>query len=65
MTIEALRRSFAYGSRSNLNFKFLKDLTDDEFGDFVEELLGGVGHTVNDGDGRRMAPRAMPIGKWQ
>ena len=61
-TIEALRKSFAYGSRSNLNFKFLKDLTDGEFGEFVEELLGGVAQIVDDGDGRRLAEMAY---RWQ
>lgn len=49
-TIEQLRFSFWYGSRSNLNFKFLKDLTDDEFGSFLEELLDGVANAIDDGD---------------
>lgn len=49
-TIEELRRSFFYGSRSNLDVKFLKDLDDAEFGSFVEELLGAVSATIDDGD---------------
>ncbi|MEO1064128.1 MAG: glycine/sarcosine/betaine reductase selenoprotein B family protein [Actinomycetota bacterium] len=49
-TIEELRRSFFYGSRSNLNVKFLKDLDDAQFGSFVEELLGAVSSTIDDGD---------------
>lgn len=61
-TIEALLKSFAYGSRSNLNFKFLKDLTDEEFGDFLEELLGGLGHAIDDGDARQLVDTAY---RWQ
>ena len=49
-TIEELRRSFFYGSRSNLNVKFLKDLDDAEFGSFLEELLTAVSSTIDDGD---------------
>lgn len=61
-SIEQLRTSFWYGNRSNLNFKFLKDLSDDEFGDFVEELLGAVSETVDDGDSERVIETAY---KWQ
>ncbi len=61
-TIEGLRTSFAYGTRSNLNFKFLKDLSDAEFGDFVKDLVDGVGETINDGDGQRLAEIAY---RWQ
>ena len=35
-SLEQLRMSFWYGSRSNLDFKFLQGLSDDEFADFVE-----------------------------
>lgn len=49
-TIEDLRTSFWYGSRSNLNFKFLKDLSDDEFGSFVEEMLDAVAGATDTGE---------------
>ena len=49
-TIEELRRSFFYGSRSNLDVKFLKDLSDGEFGDFLEELLAAASATIAHGD---------------
>lgn len=49
-SIEDLRTSFFYGSRSNLNFKFLKDLDDGEFGRFLSELLDAVGYMTDDGD---------------
>ena len=49
-TIEDLRTSFWYGSRSNLSFKFLKDLSDAEFGDFLDELLTEVAATIDSGD---------------
>lgn len=61
-SIEDLRRSFAYGTRSNLNFKFLKDLSDEEFGDFLEELLLAVGSTINDGDAAGVIDTAF---RWQ
>ena len=53
-TIEELRQSFFYGSRSNLNVKFLKDLDDGEFGDFLEELFEATSKTLDDGDAARV-----------
>lgn len=53
-SIEQLRRSFFYGSRSNLNVKFLKDLDDTEFGDFLEELFEATSATLDDGDASRV-----------
>jgi len=61
-SIAELRSSFAYGSRSNLNFKFLRDLSDAEFGDFLEELLDGVALTSDDGDASRVVDVAY---RWQ
>ena len=49
-SIEQLRKSFFYGSRSNLDFKYLKDLDDPAFGDFLEQLLAAVSTTMDDGD---------------
>jgi len=49
-TIEQLRASFSYGSRSNLNVKFLRSLTDAEFGDFLEELFGSMTGAIDEDD---------------
>ncbi len=61
-TIEELRTSFFYGSRSDLNFKFLKDLDDDEFGSFLSELLGAVSHMTDNGDSGPVIDVAV---RWQ
>ena len=61
-SIEELRKSFAYGSRSNLNIKFVKDLSDAEFGQFLEELFDAVGHTIDDGQAGRVIDVAY---RWQ
>lgn len=61
-TIEQFRQSFSYGSRSNLNFKFLAGLSDDEFGAFLEELLHAVAATTDDGDAKRVIDTAY---RWQ
>lgn len=61
-TIAELRTSFAYGSRSNLNFKFLRDLGDDEFGDMVEELLDAVAGAGDTNDASDVVDVAY---RWQ
>lgn len=48
-SVEELRRSFFYGSRSNLNVKFAKDLTDAEFGDFLTELFAATAEMTDGG----------------
>jgi len=61
-SIAELRSSFMYGRRSNLNFKFVRDLSDAEFGDFLEELFDGVAQTSDDGDSDRIVDIAY---RWQ
>jgi hypothetical protein len=61
-TADELRRSFFYGSRSNLNVKFLKDLDDAEFGDFLEELFTAMSATADDGDAGRVTDVLF---RWQ
>lgn len=61
-TADELRRSFFYGSRSNLNVKFLKDLDDTEFGDFLEELFAATSATADDGDAARVTD---VLYRWQ
>lgn len=61
-TADELRRSFFYGARSNLNVKFLKDLDDAEFGDFLEELFAAASATADDGDADRVTD---VLYRWQ
>ncbi len=61
-TIAELRTSFAYGSRSNLNFKFLRDLSDAEFGDMVEELFDAVAGAGDSNDASDVVDVAY---RWQ
>jgi len=48
-TFEEFRRSFSYGSRSDLNFKFLKSLPDEEAAQFFRELLDLLGDAYDHG----------------
>ena len=38
-TMENFKKSFFYGSRSNLNFKFLSAISDEKAEDFIQELF--------------------------
>ena len=42
-SFEEFKNSFAYGSRNDLSFKFLKGLSSEEAGEFLRELLEEVG----------------------
>ena len=42
--------SFFYGERSDLNVKFLADLSPDEAARFIAEMLAGIGGLLDDGD---------------
>lgn len=48
-SFEAFKNSFSYGSRTDLNFKFLKALPDDEAATFLQELLWKLGDALADG----------------
>jgi len=48
-TFEEFRRSFSYGSRSDLNFKFLKSLPDDQAAEFFRQLLEELGDAYDHG----------------
>lgn len=61
-TIEELRQSFQYGSRSNLDIKFVDKLSDAEFGDFLSEILLAVGDAVDHGDPAAVVDAAY---RWQ
>ncbi|MGD9754109.1 MAG: glycine/sarcosine/betaine reductase selenoprotein B family protein [Acidimicrobiia bacterium] len=49
-SLEAFKNSFFYGSRSNLDVKFLADLDPSEAGRFLEEVLAALGSVIDDGD---------------
>ena len=49
------KNSFSYGSRTDLNFKFLKSLSEDESEAFFQDLLWKLGDFLNDGDGTVLA----------
>ena len=51
-TVEAFRRSFSYGSRTDLLFKFLaaRNLTDQEAAEFFRGLLERLGDSLDTGD---------------
>ena len=49
-TFEQFRRSFSYGTRNNLDFKFLKSLPDDEAAEFFRRLLEALSDAYDTGD---------------
>jgi hypothetical protein len=53
-SFEAFKKSFYYGSRSDMNFKFLADMSDEEAGAFFQKLLWKMGDALNDGDFSRV-----------
>lgn len=53
-TFAAFKDSLSYGTRTDLNFKFLKHLDDDAAARFFQELLRAVTDTVDDGDLTRL-----------
>ncbi|WP_025323170.1 glycine/sarcosine/betaine reductase selenoprotein B family protein [Deferrisoma camini] len=61
-TFEAFKNSFFYGSRSDLAFKFLKNLSNEDAAEFFRELLENLGRTVDDGDAGRLVRLAV---EWQ
>lgn len=61
-SLEEFARSFFYGSRSDLLFKFLKNLPPAEAAEFFSELLEKLGRTVDDGDPDRLLDHVY---EWQ
>jgi hypothetical protein len=49
-SFEEFKNSFSYGSRSDLSFKFLKSMSDEEAADFVQQLLFEVGEAYDTGE---------------
>jgi D-proline reductase (dithiol) PrdB len=53
-SFQSFKDSFAYGSRTDLNFKFLKSFSDQEAAQFFQELLWKLGDAFDDGDFDRL-----------
>lgn len=49
-SLEAFRNSFSYGSRSDLNFKFFKMMSDEDAAAFLQTLLHHLGDAYDTGD---------------
>ena len=61
-SFEEFKESFAYGSRNDLNFKFLAGLSDEDAATFFQELLWKLGDTLDDGSADRLIEHAYT---WQ
>ncbi len=49
-TFESFKKSFFYGTRSDMNFKFLAHLSDDQASDFFRGLLARLADAYDSGD---------------
>ena len=49
-SFEAFKDSFSYGSRTDLNFKFLKNISSQDAAKFFQDLLWKMGDSFDDGD---------------
>lgn len=47
-SFESFKNSFSYGSRTDLNFKFLKALSDEDAAQFLQDLLWKLGDSFDD-----------------
>ncbi|HEX9888282.1 MAG TPA: glycine/sarcosine/betaine reductase selenoprotein B family protein [Nitriliruptorales bacterium] len=54
MTFEAFRRSFYYGSRADMQFKYLASMSDEDAADTIARLLHLLGETIDTGDWDRV-----------
>ncbi len=53
-TLAEFKESFAYGSRTDLLFKYLKRFSAEEAGDFLHQLIAALGETIDDGKVERL-----------
>ncbi len=53
-TFSEFKNSFSYGSRTDLSFKFLKAMSDEDAALFFQTLLEKVGDSIDDGDLTRL-----------
>lgn len=49
-SFEEFKNSFSYGSRSNLSFKFLKQLPTEEAGEFFHQLVDAISASYDNGN---------------
>lgn len=61
-SFRAFKDSFSYGSRTDLNFKFLKGLSTEDAALFFQELLAKLGNALDDGDFARLVNH---VAEWQ
>ena len=61
-SFEDFKKSFSYGSRTDLNFKFLANLADDKAAQFFQDLLWKLGDAFDDGN---FAPIVEHVCAWQ
>jgi hypothetical protein len=58
-TFSEFRNSFSYGSRTDLNFKFFKGLTDEEAAVFIQNLFTKVVDAMDNGDWQPVAEHVI------
>ena len=61
-SFDAFRKSFAYGSRTDLNFKFLSGLSEDDAAQFFQGLLWKLGGSFDNGEFNRVLEHVQ---EWQ
>jgi len=61
-SFEEFKKSFAYGSRTDLNFKFLEILSDQDAAQFFQYLLWKLGDAFDDG---RLDQIVAHVYEWQ
>ena len=61
-SFEDFKKSFSYGSRTDLNFKFLAKLSDDHAAKFFQDLLWKLGDAFDDGN---FAQIVEHVCEWQ
>lgn len=61
-TLAEFKDSFAYGSRGDLNFKFLKRLAPHQAAQCLQDILAAIGRAMDDGDLQQLVDQVV---KWQ
>jgi D-proline reductase (dithiol) PrdB len=61
-TLQAFKDSFSYGSRTDLSFKFIAKLSEEEAAKFLQELLWKLGDSFSDGNLERIIDHTY---EWQ
>lgn len=61
-TLRAFKDSFSYGSRTDLNFKFIARLSEEDAARFFQDLLWMLGNSLSDGEFERIVDHVY---EWQ